>query len=175
MEFSLIGGGDAAMHQLLDLPDELERQELPSGAIVLAVDMPGVSPADVRVQVQEGNVLTISGERARRPADDGDCDGKAADGGDGVKCLRMERRMGKFIMRKFPLTDSADLSSTASAPSTRTACLPSPSTRSRRRSPRSRAWLRSRSAASPRACRRGEHMLDKRIIILECSCLAPIE
>ena len=74
MEFSFGGFGDpvlsAALQQLMDLPDELERQlnpptrayvrdrramantpmdvkELPSGALVLAVDMPGVSPADV--------------------------------------------------------------------------------------------------------------------------------
>ncbi|KAL6604434.1 hypothetical protein ACP70R_028682 [Stipagrostis hirtigluma subsp. patula] len=131
MEFSFGGFGDplfsAAVQQLMDLPDELERQlnaptrayvrdrramantpmdvkELPSGAIVLAVDMPGVSPADVKVQVEEGNVLTISGER-KRPAEDG-----AAGEGEkqGVKYLRMERRMGKF-MRRFPLPESADL------------------------------------------------------------------
>ncbi|CAL5023121.1 unnamed protein product [Urochloa decumbens] len=145
MELAFGGFGDpafsAAMQQLLDLPDELERQlnpptrayvrdrramantpmdvkELPSGAIVLAVDMPGVSPADVRVQVEEGNVLTISGER-KRPADAEDgaaAEGKqqqATDGDEqqrGVKYLRMERRMGKF-MRKFPLPERADLDS----------------------------------------------------------------
>ncbi|CAL4889131.1 unnamed protein product [Urochloa decumbens] len=147
MELALGGFGDpafsAAMQQLLDLPDELERQlnpptrayvrdrraiantpmdikELPSGAIVLAVDMPGVSPADVKVQVEEGNVLTISGER-KRPAEDGAAEGKqvASDGGggaagekqqQGVKYLRMERRMGKF-MRRFPLPERADLDS----------------------------------------------------------------
>jgi HSP20 family protein len=66
----------------MDLLDELERQlnaptwayvrdrramantpmdikELPSGPIVLAVDMPGVSLSDIKVQVEEG----ISGER----------------------------------------------------------------------------------------------------------------
>uniref|UniRef100_A0A0E0JXC8 SHSP domain-containing protein n=1 Tax=Oryza punctata TaxID=4537 RepID=A0A0E0JXC8_ORYPU len=76
----------------------MDVKELPaSGALVLAVDMPGVVPADVKVQVEEGNVLTITGER-KRPADDGD----------GVKYLRMERRMGKF-MRKFPLPESADI------------------------------------------------------------------
>ncbi|OEL16952.1 19.0 kDa class II heat shock protein, partial [Dichanthelium oligosanthes] len=136
MEFSF---GDpvfsAAVQQLMDLPEELERQlnaptrayvrdrramantpmdvkELPSGVIVLAVDMPGVSPADVKVQVEEGNVLTISGER-KRPAED--VQQQAADGGAGggggekqgvVKYLRMERRMGKF-MRRFPLPESA--------------------------------------------------------------------
>ncbi|PAN04747.1 hypothetical protein PAHAL_1G088400 [Panicum hallii] len=143
MEFSF---GDpvlsAALQQLMDLPDELERQlnaptrayvrdrramantpmdvkELPSGAVVLAVDMPGVSPADVRVQVEEGNVLTISGER-KRPAEDAGAEAgkqqqQAADGGaggekQGVRYLRMERRMGKF-MRRFPLPESADLDS----------------------------------------------------------------
>ena len=143
MEFSFSGLGDpvlsAALQQLMDLPDELERQlnaptrayvrdrramantpmdvkELPSGALVLAVDMPGVRPADVRVQVEDGNVLTISGER-KRPAEDAgaEASGKQQQqqGGDekpGVKYLRMERRMGKF-MRRFPLPESADLDS----------------------------------------------------------------
>ena len=142
MEFSFGGFGDpvlsVALQQLMDLPDELERQlnaptrayvrdrramantpmdvkELPSGALVLAVDMPGVSPADVRVQVEGGNVLTISGER-KRPAEDAgaEASGKQQQqGGDekpGVKYLRMERRMGKF-MRRFPLPESADLDS----------------------------------------------------------------
>uniref|UniRef100_A0A0E0NBR6 SHSP domain-containing protein n=1 Tax=Oryza rufipogon TaxID=4529 RepID=A0A0E0NBR6_ORYRU len=127
MELSVVGGEPllaAATQQLLDLdlPDELERQLNPptrayvrdrramantpmdvkelraSGALVLAVDMPGVAPADVRVEVEDGNVLAISGER-RRPA---------GDDGEGVKYLRMERRMGKF-MRKFPLPESADI------------------------------------------------------------------
>nr|CAB3446118.1 unnamed protein product [Digitaria exilis] len=140
MEFSFGGFGDpafsAALQQLMDLPDELDRQlsaptrayvrdrramantpmdvkELPSGAIVLAVDMPGVNPSDVKVQVEEGNVLTISGER-KRPAEDGQQQQqqqKEADGEkQGVKYLRMERRMGKF-MRRFPLPESADLDS----------------------------------------------------------------
>ena len=161
MEFML---GDpafsAAVQHLMELPDELERQlnaptrayvrdrramantpmdvkELPSGHIVLAVDMPGVSLADVKVQVEDGNVLAISGER-KRPAEDCGADAEAdatqkqqqqqqqaADGGKQkqqagagageqqqgvVKYLRMERRMGKF-MRRFPLPESADLDS----------------------------------------------------------------
>uniref|UniRef100_A0A0D9VDT5 SHSP domain-containing protein n=1 Tax=Leersia perrieri TaxID=77586 RepID=A0A0D9VDT5_9ORYZ len=130
MEFSLVGGGEpflpstaAMVQQLIDLPDELDRQlnpptrayvrdrramantpmdvkEIPSsGEIVLAVDMPGVRAADVKVKVEDGNILTIAGER-KRPADDGD--------DDGVKYLRMERRMGRF-MRRFPLPESADI------------------------------------------------------------------
>jgi len=136
-----------ALQQLMDLPDELERQlnaptrayvrdrramantpmdvkELPSGALVLAVDMPGVRPADVRVQVEDGNVLTIGGER-KCPAADEDAGAKAgkqqqhqkqaANEGASEKprvkyLLRMERRMGKF-MRRFPLPEGADLDS----------------------------------------------------------------
>jgi HSP20 family protein len=64
-------------------------------------------------------VLTISGERKRPAEDGGGAEGKqqaAADGGEkqGVKYLRMERRMGKF-MRRFPLPESADLDSIRAA------------------------------------------------------------
>ena len=152
MEFSFSGLGDpvlsAALQQLMDLPDELERQlnaptrayvrdrramantpmdvkELPSGALVLTVDMPGVRPADVKVQVEDGNVLTISGER-KSPAADEDAGAEAgkqhqkqkqqqaanegASEKPRVKYLRMEQRMGKF-MRRFPLPEGADLDS----------------------------------------------------------------
>ena len=60
-------------------------------------------------------MLTISGE-CKRPSEDGATEGKqqAAVGADGekqgVKYLRMERRMGKF-MRWFPLLESTDLDS----------------------------------------------------------------
>jgi len=54
----------------------MDVKELPSGALVLAVDMPRVRPADVRVQVEDGNVLTISGER-KRPAADEDAGAEA--------------------------------------------------------------------------------------------------
>ena len=48
----------------------MDVKELPSGPIVLAVDMPGVSLSDVRVRVEEGNVLAICGKR-ERPSEDG--------------------------------------------------------------------------------------------------------
>jgi HSP20 family protein len=96
----------------------MDVKELPSGAIVLAVDMPGVNPADVKVQVEEGKVLTIGGERKRPAEEDGGKQAAAADAGagggekqhQGVKYLRMERRMGKF-MRRFPLPEGADVDS----------------------------------------------------------------
>ncbi|CAD6340521.1 unnamed protein product [Miscanthus lutarioriparius] len=48
----------------------MDVKELPSGPIVLAVDIPGVSLSDVEVQVEEGNVLAISGKR-KCPSKDG--------------------------------------------------------------------------------------------------------
>ena len=52
--------------------------------------MPGMKPGDIKVQVEDDNVLVISGERKREEEKEG------------AKYVRMERRMGKF-MRKFAL------------------------------------------------------------------------
>ncbi|XP_058097171.1 17.1 kDa class II heat shock protein-like [Magnolia sinica] len=62
---------------------------------VFIVDMPGVKSGDIKVQVEDGNVLTISGERKRE------------DDKEGAKYVRMERRVGKF-MRKFALPENAN-------------------------------------------------------------------
>uniref|UniRef100_A0A6V7QQA7 SHSP domain-containing protein n=1 Tax=Ananas comosus var. bracteatus TaxID=296719 RepID=A0A6V7QQA7_ANACO len=78
-----------------------------------AVDMPGVNPSDVKVQVEEGNVLVISGERRREKEEKGAAEGEEKEKDkekEGGKYLRMERRMGKF-MRKFPLPQNANLDS----------------------------------------------------------------
>ncbi|KAJ3692008.1 hypothetical protein LUZ60_012358 [Juncus effusus] len=77
----------------------MDVKELPDGRIVLTVDMPGVIANEVKVQVEDNNLLVISGER-KRPGEE-DKEGKY---------LRMERRMGKF-MRKFPLPDNVNLDS----------------------------------------------------------------
>ncbi|XBH62523.1 hypothetical protein VPH35_116729 [Triticum aestivum] len=70
---------------------KMEVKELPSGALVLAVDVPaGVSPADVRVQVEDGNVLVITGE----------CEHPAA-----------AEATGKFERIRYPPPESADLDS----------------------------------------------------------------
>ncbi|XP_021890754.1 17.1 kDa class II heat shock protein-like [Carica papaya] len=62
---------------------------------VFIVDMPGLKSGDIKVQVEDDNVLLISGERKREEEKDG------------VKYLRMERRIGK-VMRKFSLPDNAN-------------------------------------------------------------------
>ncbi|KZV36507.1 hypothetical protein F511_15678 [Dorcoceras hygrometricum] len=59
------------------------------------IDMPGLKSGDITVQVEEGNVLLISGERKRKEEKEGE------------KYVRMERRVGKF-MRKFVLPENAN-------------------------------------------------------------------
>ena len=69
-------------------------KDLP-GAYAFVIDMPGIKNEEIKVQVEEGNLLVVSGERKRGEEKEG-------------KYLRMERRMGKF-MRKFPLPENANL------------------------------------------------------------------
>ncbi|KAK1258953.1 hypothetical protein QJS04_geneDACA021931 [Acorus gramineus] len=61
---------------------------------VFVVDMPGVKSGEIQVQVEGENVLVVSGERKREEEK-------------GVKYVRMERRVGKF-MRKFTLPENAN-------------------------------------------------------------------
>ncbi|CAN4118905.1 unnamed protein product [Withania somnifera] len=62
---------------------------------VFVVDMPGLKSGDIKVQVEDDNVLLISGERKREEEKEG------------AKYVRMERRVGKF-MRKFTLPENAN-------------------------------------------------------------------
>nr|Q01545.1 RecName: Full=18.8 kDa class II heat shock protein [Ipomoea nil]AAB39336.1 small heat shock protein [Ipomoea nil]prf//1909373B heat shock protein [Ipomoea nil] len=72
-------------------------KEYPNSYVFIA-DMPGVKAAEIKVQVEDDNVLVVSGERTEREKDEKD----------GVKYLRMERRVGKF-MRKFVLPENANV------------------------------------------------------------------
>ncbi|CAI0439005.1 unnamed protein product [Linum tenue] len=58
--------------------------------------MPGLKSGDIKVQVEDDNVLIISGERKREEEEK-----------EGAKYVRMERRVGK-LMRKFVLPENAN-------------------------------------------------------------------
>ncbi|KAK2640101.1 hypothetical protein Ddye_027896 [Dipteronia dyeriana] len=62
---------------------------------LFVIDMSGLKSGDIKVQVEDNNVLTISGERKRE------------EDKDGAKYVRMVRRVGKFI-RKFVLPENAN-------------------------------------------------------------------
>ncbi|XP_022756372.1 17.1 kDa class II heat shock protein-like [Durio zibethinus] len=106
------------LHELLDFPDEAEKtQPHPSrtyirdakamaatpadvkdcpNAYVVVIDMPGLKQDQVKVQVEERNLLVVSGERKRENEKD-----------QGVKYIKMERRLGQYL-KKFQLPENAD-------------------------------------------------------------------
>ncbi|KAF8662826.1 hypothetical protein HU200_055404 [Digitaria exilis] len=63
-------------------------------AHVFKADLPGVKKEEVKVEVEDGNVLVISGERSKEKEDKND------------KWHRVERSSGKF-MRRFRLPENA--------------------------------------------------------------------
>lgn len=107
-----------AIHDMLELPEEAGKPHPPSRAYVrdnkamratavdiieypnayqFVVDMPGLNADRIKVQIEDGNVLVVSGERKREKEKE-----------KGVKYLRMGRRLGKFL-KKFALFDNANL------------------------------------------------------------------
>jgi HSP20 family protein len=76
-------------------------------------DLPGLKKEQVKVQVEPGNVLSISGERTREAKQDTD------------KYHRMERSTGKFL-RRFQLPNNADVGkiSAAADNGVLTVCVP---------------------------------------------------
>ena len=63
-------------------------------AHVFKADLPGVKKEEVKVKVEDGNVLVISGERSKEKEDKND------------KWHRVERSSGKFL-RRFRLPEDA--------------------------------------------------------------------
>ncbi|KAI3919925.1 hypothetical protein MKW98_001181 [Papaver atlanticum] len=63
---------------------------------ILRADLPGVNKEEVKVEVEEGRVLQISGERSRESEEKND------------KWHRVERSSGKF-MRRFRLPENVKL------------------------------------------------------------------
>ncbi|KAI3848264.1 hypothetical protein MKW92_023793 [Papaver armeniacum] len=64
---------------------------------VFVLDMPGLKSEEIKVQVEDNNVLVVTGMRQRK-------DEKEKE----VKYVRIERRIGKF-MRKFVLPENANI------------------------------------------------------------------
>ncbi|OAY79919.1 19.0 kDa class II heat shock protein-like [Ananas comosus] len=91
------------------------RARAPQWQLVIAVDVPGASREDVTVRLEDGKLLVISGEQ-RRAADD-----------EGVKYLRTERRVGKFV-RNFP-PETANLDSVSAVYKERMPPAPEPKKR----------------------------------------------
>ncbi|XP_022982420.1 17.1 kDa class II heat shock protein-like [Cucurbita maxima] len=108
----------STLHHVMDLVDEADKsfnaptrtyvrdanamaatpadiKEYPN-SYVFVVDMPGLKVGDIKVQVEDDNVLLISGERKREEEKEG------------AKYVRMERRVGK-LMRKFVLPENANI------------------------------------------------------------------
>ena len=108
----------STLHHVMDLVDEADKsfnaptrtyvrdakamaatpadiKEYPN-SYVFVVDMPGLKVGDIKVQVEDDNVLLISGERKREEEKEG------------AKYVRMERRVGK-LMRKFVLPENANV------------------------------------------------------------------
>ncbi|KAL2471958.1 17.6 kDa class II heat shock protein [Abeliophyllum distichum] len=110
----------AALHDMLDFVDDAEKPQHPSRAYIrdtkamkatpadiieypnayqFVVDMPGLKSDQIKVHLEDSNVLVVIGERRRE---------NEKDEKEGVKYVRMERRFGK-LLKKFLLPDNATL------------------------------------------------------------------
>ncbi|GLT66899.1 hypothetical protein SLA2020_392400 [Shorea laevis] len=74
---------------------EIDWKEIPE-AHVFKADLPGLKKEEVKVEVEDGRVLQISGERSREQEEKND------------KWHRVERSSGKFL-RRFRLSENAKM------------------------------------------------------------------
>lgn len=109
----------SAVHDMLDMLDEApeSRPQHPSRAYIrdtqamratpadiieypdafhFVMDMPGLKPDQIRVHLEDGNMLVVCGERRREKEKE-----------EGVKYIRMERKLGK-LLKKFILPENAN-------------------------------------------------------------------
>ncbi|MCL7042586.1 hypothetical protein MKW94_004453 [Papaver nudicaule] len=89
------GGSDAARETSQLANTRIDWKETPE-AHVFRADLPGVKKEEVKVEVEEGRVLQISGERSRESEEKND------------KWHRVERSSGKFL-RRFRLPENAKM------------------------------------------------------------------
>ncbi|KAI3859014.1 hypothetical protein MKX03_011107 [Papaver bracteatum] len=89
-------GGSGAARETSQLANtRIDWKETPQ-AHVFTADLPGVKKEEVKVEVEEGRVLQISGERSRESEEKND------------KWHRVERSSGKFL-RRFTLPENAKM------------------------------------------------------------------
>ncbi|KAM5556574.1 18.1 kDa class I heat shock protein-like [Rosa sericea] len=90
---SLVNSSSTAGDTSAFAQTRIDWKETPEAHIFKA-DLPGLKKEEVKVELEEGNVLQISGERSREQEEKND------------KWHRVERSSGKFL-RRFRLPDNA--------------------------------------------------------------------
>ncbi|KAI3898255.1 hypothetical protein MKX03_025822 [Papaver bracteatum] len=89
------GGSDTAREMSQLANTRVDWKETPE-AHVFRADLPGVKKEEVKVEVEEGRILQISGERSRESEEKN------------VKWHRVERSSGKFL-RRFRLPENTKM------------------------------------------------------------------